>query len=448
MYMYTSAAPDAPKIIDNVWGRFNEVINYVLDGGVNQPVTSIQCTAPNKCTIILTNTVNFVAFQNILVSGATNPLYNGIYFIESVDTNTKTIICYKKDITSITAIEETTSIVAKVPPCGMTRLFGGVAEKRTVFKTKTGICYRIDDRDYRPLVTPPVVPNATNNKWLKVARICMAETFDSLDATSSRQYPFDASRPNENFQPDGQYIGQKFIIYNHGYSHTSSWYLTSDTNLAAPTVNWVIYADSKTMYIFFSINGTYISTSYNYNNVRSHIIGEFESLNQSIKNGLLFCNTFMTSSEEYNSNTSDFYYDIDSTFTNNMYNTFYSGCAVIYDNLKNNTTFINIKSQSRLGGSYSGGIGGLLYPNTIDNGIYISNAIITDNSVLYGKLREIKYIDNNVAGDSIVQNSESIANGSLIIINNTYYIAQRITSVYASYHQKAAMILVKVDRNG
>ena len=44
----------------------------------------------------------------------------------------------------------------KIRPSGLIKRFGGITEQRTIFETRNGVQFRVDDRDYSPLVNPPV----------------------------------------------------------------------------------------------------------------------------------------------------------------------------------------------------------------------------------------------------------------------------------------------------
>ena len=50
MYFYTSISEDAPKL-NNTWGDFNKVINYIVDGGTEYPVVKIEPHSDQKVKI-------------------------------------------------------------------------------------------------------------------------------------------------------------------------------------------------------------------------------------------------------------------------------------------------------------------------------------------------------------------------------------------------------------
>lgn len=453
MYLYTSRSSESPKL-NNAWGDFNKVINYVLDGGALQSVKSIESIGNNKCKISFETSIPFVQFQTIDISGATNTLYNTRLFIESIDIGSLSLTCYSKTLTDIIAKEETANIKAKVIACGMQKLFGGVAEERTIFKTTNGICYRIDDRDFRPLVNPPATINSTSNNWQKVARVCMAENFDSLDSSSSRLFPYSNLRPTENFTPTGKYIGQAFISYNRGYISTSANtdYITLNNMGSYPRtpMEYNIYANEKCIYIYLYVK----ATSYDYYSSASYAFGEYENFNSNAKSGLFVSNSFQTSNDVYDTTSkhcslsSDSSENLNPIFPYTTYNNSLASTGVIYDNLKGIHAPIVFRKEVGLGGTYSGR-DGIDYPNEYNNGIYISDyfVISSSGSSVYGKLIDIKYIANSVVFNSL-DNSETIKNGSLLVIENNYYIAQKIANSRnnGNYDTNASLVLIKLDR--
>ncbi len=451
MYLYTSRSSDSPKL-NNTWGDFNKVINYVLDGGALQTVKSIEAIGSNKCKISFTTSIPFVQFQTIDITGATNTAYNTRLFVENIDIGTLTLTCYSKTLPDAISKEETANIKAKVIACGMQKVFGGVAEERTIFKTTNGICYRIDDRDFRPLVNPPVVPATANNSWQKVARVCMAENFDSLDSSTSRLFPYSNLRPTENFNPVDKYIGQTFISYNRSYNDYSSSdtsdYITYNQSIARGSLEWNIFSNDEIMYVFLTGTGTG-----SYQCTASYVFGEFNIINNNMKNGMLICNKMIQYNETYDStnwstamgstNGSNRNPIFPSPYTNSLNGA--SSTAVIYDNLKNSYADISCVSEFNSSSIYSGN-GGIKYPNELDNGFYICDVIIRGDSNYYGKLKNIKYICNNVVTSAVI-NSESIKNGSLVVIDGVHYYAQKNSNSYMSSNNNMNMvILIKVER--
>lgn len=188
MYYFTSSSLDAPKLT-NKYGDFNKLINYILDGGTTYNVVKILAnpSQPNTVKVYIDPNIAmpFVALQTIKINGSIKPEYNTQAFIESINSVEKYLVCYNTAFVDTIGDDETANIKLKIRNAGFTRKFGGIAENRTVIKFQNGVEFRIDDRDWRPLVQPPVTVNATNENWLKIARVSMSENYDSLDTPPS-----------------------------------------------------------------------------------------------------------------------------------------------------------------------------------------------------------------------------------------------------------------------
>lgn len=439
MYFYTSDTPGAPQL-NNTYGDFNKVINYILDGGVNNSVVSIEAIEPNKCKLFFSGAIPFTQFQTFEVTGAVNSIYNTRYFVESINVPLKYIICYCETIGANTPIDNSPNIKARLFGCGMTKVFGGIENQRTVFKTENETYYRIDDRDFRPMVTPPVTINATNNSWMKAARVCIADGFDSLDSTSHRMYPYNPTRPTENFNPTGKYIGQTFVIYNRGIINismsaptTSTTKLTGQPAAYVGPMNWKVYADNRTLYIILYTTSD-ASASLNRQSMAVYVFGEFDGIKQDIKNSILYCNKSETYNETYDGNIygglySQGYNNTAPLFPSNAVNGNVRPCSIIFSDTNYNTVETTFIGGSGLSPTNSGS-GGLLYPNPLDGGLYISDVLVKNSNIYFGKCNGIKFI-NNFIGNSSVVASEKIIDGSMIKIDNKFYILQKTSTTSA-----------------
>lgn len=451
MYMYTSASTDSPKL-NNTYGDFNKVINYILDGGSEQSVVSIEAIEPNKCKIYFSGSVPFVQFQTFQVSGAITTAYNTRYFVESINAVDKYAICYCHSISVITAIDSSVNIKAVIFGCGLTKVFGGVSDNRTVFKTPNGTHYRVDDRDFRPLVTPVAAINSTTNNWHRVARVCISDGFDSLDSTSNRMFPYNPERPTENFNPTGNYIGQTLVSYNRGVNPNNSIYNSYLTyNETRHAMDWIAYANDKVIYITLY---TQLNTNYNVKSSATYVFGEFNGINNSLKNSLLVCNKSSSYNSTYDSgdyilsmasyNTSENFNPI---FPSNYTNGNTRACAITFDNMANSIDDIKFSGGSGISPTYSGGSGSISYPNPVDNSLYFSDVMVRSSSKLYGACIGMKYIDNYIGNSGVVL-SESIKQGTLMNISGSYYLLHKSPNAANDPNQynNTVFVLYELDR--
>lgn len=404
MYFYSSLSSDAPRL-NNTWGDFNNLINYLIDGGTEYNILKIEPYADKGVKIYYDDTLTacpWVQFQTIVLTGSTKN-YNGDFFIEQINESDKFIIAYRSNINFLLSEEEVGEanvMKARVKPCGATRLLGGVTEQRTVIKFDGSIEFRIDDRNFAALLTPAVT---FNNAWSKLARVCMAESFDTLDFTTKRMWPYNATRPNENFTPHGNYIGQSFMVYND--NSPSNYYITNTS--AKSGCAYKVYANNKCMYIQIFQGNTYQS-SYS----RFFIIGGYNSLNKEIPNGLIQShrpggdNAYNTTTYHMAMDTQaqrcDFTYSVTRINTN----------IVMYDNGSGVAADALFYGGFGYGSAQPSGNGGLRLPNILDSNIYFSDAQVIATSSYHGKLYDVKWVNTDYRPTA----------GTTALIDNELYI--------------------------
>ena len=380
MYFYTSGSLDAPQL-QNTYGDFNAVINYLIDGGSEYKVVKIEPNVEKENTVrvYFENSVAppFNPYQTIVVSGSEIPLYNTQMFIESVNSQYNYYVCYHSSFAGSLNVDETTNIKMKIRTSGIIRKFGGVADKRTVIKFKSGIEYRIDDRDVRPLMTPPITPDEYNEHWLKFTRICMSSNFDSLDSSNARMMPYNPDRPFLNFQPQGGKVGtQAYILWNRVDTY---YYPSQSTSDAYTNTPWKIFCDEKSIFIIVC-NPNNQSEKYVY------AFGGFESYNQNILPGFLFfksdslygesdydSSSFPSSSYAYSPHSNFFYTYRENS--NDYYNVYQY--SMIYDGGDGAPVNLTKCPEYFFSGTYSGSNldsgNSLAVNNNIYNGTYFSD---------------------------------------------------------------------------
>lgn len=387
MYFYSSASPDAPKLT-NTYGNFNDIINYIIDGGSLYNIVKIEPNTDKTVKIYYDSTLTdcpWVEYQTIIVSNSTSS-YNKEYFIEGINITDKYLIGYNSSIvfnTSAVELSTDTNIIkAKVRHSGITRVFGGKEGQRTVIKFDDSVQFRIDDRDFGPLLNPPIT---TNNSWNKTARVSMAETYDTLDYTAGRIWPYNYARPNENFLPHGNFIGQSHIFYNNIGGSTNN--LTDTTNVGSNN-QYKIWASNKCMYIQI-----YTSTAITSSVSRFYIIGNFDALDKTKKNGLIFSSRL--NGENPYTQTGSYMRSSQINEAPSFLHTRLSSTSnlVIFNNTLDKEAECNIIGSFGLGSAAPSGAG-MARPNLPDGGTYISDAILCTLSPDYmGKLYDVKWIN-------------------------------------------------------
>jgi len=421
MYFFSSASSDAPKLT-NTYGDFNNIINYIIDGGNLYNIVKIEPRSDKTVKIYFDETLlgcPWVEFQTITVTNSTT--YNLDFFIESINVIEKYMIVYNASIIFSTSLLEqstdTTIIQARMKPCGVTRIFGGIDAKRTIIKFTDTVQFRIDDRDFGPLLSTPIV---TNNNWAKTARVSMSESYDTLDYTTGRIWPYNYTRPNENFLPAGNYIGQAHIFYNAIGGATQ--HLIEGVNNGAGG-QYRVWASDKCIYIQLIS-----STSINGSQSRFYVIGGFDAVDKSKVNGLIISSRL----------NGDQPYTITGTYMRtsianeapsflNTRSTAYSHC-VVFNNSYDKEIDFYIMGSFALGGTAPSGNAGIPRPNLTDGGTYISDTIIYSSSSDYiGSLYDVKWINC-----SYVETA-----GTIAVFENT---------LYMNVFSNGSYSLIKLDR--
>lgn len=423
MYFYSSAASDSP-VITNTYGDLNKVLNYIIDGGTEYTILKIEPSADKKVKIWYDTALTqcpWILSQSITISSGSASYNNYKFLIEAINVVDKYVICYNSKVTQTSPIE-TASMKAKITPAGITKVFGGVDEKRTVFRfSGNSVEYRLDDRDFGPLLNPPITTTA---HWTKVARVCMSEYFDTLDSTSTKQYPFNVARPTENFTPSGNYIGQAFLPYTTANLNKPYITNTSYTEIRS-RYEYRIWASDKFILFQFMIYG------YNDNESRFLLLGNFDSIDKTKKNGLLMAqrwggdNPYNTTSSYLQTTQRQFCSIMDDNDTSGRHYAIFNNY-----NSSGDTMWVNNNGEFYLGGGTPSGAG-INVPNNIDKGVYFSNVIVQGSSQYFGNMYDCKWIN------STYDNSRD----SLTIIDGELYML-----VKWMYNNQSSRFFIKLDR--
>lgn len=472
---YSSEAIDAPQLL-NRWGDFNAIINYIIDGGSVSTADSIEWVSVGKVKITSTTVLKYQRSQVIAVSGCNEALYNGEYFIETFDAESKSMICYRSTIPDNLPKETNVGAISiRVSGCGMERVFGGVADLRTVFKTKNGIQFRIDDRNIYEMMQPAQTPN---NFWLKFARVSMAEEYDALDSCdyeNKKIFPFNINRPMENFYPTGLYTGQAWVNTNYNniygdstnqneqpvnylnYKNTTNVYAASSGN---NRLYWDIYANDEVMYIYMITYANKINKCA----TRCYVFGEYDCVNPSFKNGYMMHHRFsetynLSYNEAISINSGNIYMFESSAYRNSQYSpTIGSSGYSVYNQwgvaiLDNGASTTTISAHSPTFATYgmvnsdyvisSGNTSGAMgYPNAPDGKIYTSDISVCNNNVFYGVMKHVRWILSGI-GSNYFLNSGNLLHNELVKIDNNYYITAK-SSQYSN--NKNSWVLYKLYR--
>ena len=408
MYFYSSQASNTQQL-NNTWGDFNKLINFLIDGGELIDIVSIEPDSSNTVKITYDNTkvMPWVQYMTITISGSAT--YNGNYFIESVNDTEKYVIAYNSNVSiigAITEISDGVSIILKANTiaCGATRLLGGNTDNRTVLRFNSGTEYRIDDRDFGPLVTPPVT---FNSSWAKVARITMAAHYDTLDSTSDRIDPYHVSVPTESIEPVNNYIGRSIIPYN--IVNAAAYSIT--LNVTPGVCHYRAWANEYAIMIQI-FRGAYDNTYSDF-----FMFGDFYTVDDSKLNGII--QSIRPGDSGYD-DTSVLYFDQTDTITRGGFTHSIVSRVIqnlrIYNDSVDNCIDATLYGSGGYGSANPSGINGFPEPNLPDGSLYFSPVqIINTGSGYYGDLIDVLWSHNNLTAGA----------GELFLVNGSYYMNQK-----------------------
>ena len=417
-YLFDSDSTDAVKL-NNTWGDFNKVINYIIDGtsGLTYNISSFVYYTDNKVKVSFENNAKpFVRYQTITIKSDT---YQFDFFIDKIETK-GVYILYNKDITNTQINNFGSSLTCSIVKSGLTRVFGGVTDNRTVFKTSNGMQFRIDDRNYGDKTIFPQSTATFYTNYPKLCRVSMCKSYTSLDSTESRIYPYIETRPTENFEVIGNYIGQTYIYYNYNFSSSRNNYIFPTTgDYAANNTKYRIYANNKCIIILLYNN----LMNSNLKNTMCYIFGEYINNFDTIS-GYMQCSKTLNLNSPYNDQSGNFNVNVMDGSSPNQ-STFPSTtqggnciCKTVY-NYNNSTLGINFRPEFGVYNSGSG-TGPISYPSG-DNKLYTSDVLLFGNDNIIGKFYNIKWVHNNIYGNIV---GPPLDDDKLVSIDNKIYIVQ------------------------
>jgi hypothetical protein len=427
MFFYSSLAPDSPQL-NNTYGDFNKVLNYIIDGGTSYNIVKIIPKADKRAYIYYDASLSncpWVLNQSITVAGSST--YSGTYLIESIDAVSKYVIGYNSAVLGSMSQDISTGITAKITPSGIQRVFGGVSYNRTVIRFADGIQYRFDDRDFTTLLSPNVT---LDNSWAKVCRVSMSSQYDNLDFASTRIIPYNSVRPSENFTPSGNYIGQCMVTYNSNTGLNETSFLTSTTS--GVINHYRIWANNYAIYI-------QIFPQNNYSNNASawYIFGNINYITpQSNPNGIImtrYMNNFPYTDVSYQSIAG--HLNGNSPVLLGLFPNRSQAYAYIYNNGNNVEAPIGFSGEYGVGSTAPSGMNGTPNPNKFDNNLYFSDSLVIDTSNnVYGKLYDVKWMNSKL----------SPAKDTIFTIGNDVYMSFEYVDISSSYNTYG---LIKLTRS-
>lgn len=281
---------NAPQLI-NSQGALVTLLDAVLVNGYGiQSVATLSANSEGIMTVSFNQAHNFKPGQILMIQGASEPLFNGRFRIDTVESNSL------KFIEKLSGEKSTIgAITAKVAPLGYEIAFTDGAYKRAYksLSPKNIMYYIFDDNLW----------TGWSAGYSKICNIGMALEMMDINTITGLQCPYNAASPNQNWQLGGSGAssipGWAKVVYGC-WTQGSGAYLTSGS-LGNHT--WSVIGNDEGFYL---CAGSTPENSNPNKNAVCHYFGKYDSFTQNTFNYLLCGNLKRVAANEYQ--------DVDSAF--------------------------------------------------------------------------------------------------------------------------------------
>lgn len=286
-----------PKL-KNSWGSIIEFLDAALvNGSESIKIISLSTTeeiTPDKSywltTLRLQEGHNLKENLSVIeITGASDPILNGIHRVQSTTVNTAVIALDKELVLEkpLDSLEEDL-VFLKLPPLGYQKVFS--EPEKAVYKVTTKddkFCFLRVDND---------CPIGYDPTWAKFARVSIIDNMDYLDDYKYRSGRVKAPSTLEDYEEPEESIGVGLL----GSYGSSKWYQRLDYNgsylyenkipVNSGPAGWDLIGDNKTFYFFPAIlDGS--ASSARQSMRASYCFGEYTDINSrsNINNHMLCC---------------------------------------------------------------------------------------------------------------------------------------------------------------
>lgn len=234
---FHSSMPGAPSLLPQ-WGSLTSMLDSVLVNGFGLvSVDSITVSGGVATAAVAAGHV-FQVDQVVLIGGATQALMNGEF---KVTARTATSFQFAAPTGAPSTVGGTLS--AKVSPLGFEIAFTGTNKR--AYRTKN-----VESPRNLLLVNDGVKTPDYDTNWAKWANVGIVSAMSDIDTVTGIQAPFDASRPNYNWQ---QYESNQWGWHKWYFGRTPGYDSGGDNGGSGR--NWVIIGDDRFFYFFTTWSG-------------------------------------------------------------------------------------------------------------------------------------------------------------------------------------------------
>ena len=231
---FSSGMTGAPQIANN-WGDLVTMLDACLVNGFALKAIDALTFADGVATATITSGHAYLRDQVVLIAGANQPEYNGLFRVISTTTSTFT---YAVTGTPVSPATTATSLSAKVAPLGWEKPFS--ATHKAAYRSKNPQSPQnlllIDNS----LKTPDYDPS-----WAKWANVGIVEDLSDIDTIVGAQAPYEPNNPTQNWQQvtPSQWGWHKWYHARQGgYENYGD---SGDGNR-----NWVLVGDDRLFFLF------------------------------------------------------------------------------------------------------------------------------------------------------------------------------------------------------
>lgn len=231
---YVSSNTSAPQLT-NAWGVMIDVLDACLVTGFSSQTVSSLVASGTTVTATFGTAHNYLKYQVVEISGASQSYYNGQFRILSVPSTTTLTF----ELASTPVVTTATGTIScKLPALGFEKKYSGTqkAVYRSQNVTSSRMFLRVDN-SLDPVYT---------TTWAKYAKVTVADSMTDVDTFNGIQAPYDAASPNKNHVGTGT-AGNASTIFN-GWA---KWYYArintgSDSSTPANgNMTWIIVGDDR-----------------------------------------------------------------------------------------------------------------------------------------------------------------------------------------------------------
>lgn len=231
---FSSGMVGAPQIANN-WGDLVTMLDACLVNGFALKAIDSLTFANGVVTASITAGHAYLRDQVVLIAGADQPEYNGLFRVIST---TMTTFTYAVTGTPVTPATTATSLSAKVAPLGWDKPFAST--NKAAYRSKNPA----SPQNLLLIDNGLKTPNYTTS-WAKWANVGIVEDLSDIDTIIGAQAPYDPNNPTQNWK---QVTASQWGWYK--WFHARSTQYESNGDSGGGNRNWVLVGDDRLFFLF------------------------------------------------------------------------------------------------------------------------------------------------------------------------------------------------------